>query len=95
MFQGYGRVDAASDDGYRLPMITAEQIKAARSLLRWKQTDLAERAGTSVLTIKTTESGATDPLSSTMDKIEAAFGQAGVVFLPTDTSGGLGVRFKG
>jgi predicted transcriptional regulator len=77
-------------------MITPEQIRAARSLLGWRQADLAKASGISQVAIKNIERGATDPKASTLDAIQAAFDKAGVVFLDAgDTrDGGLGVRFK-
>jgi transcriptional regulator with XRE-family HTH domain len=77
-------------------MITPAQIRAARALLGWKQTDLAERSGVSEISIKNIERGATDPRSSTLGAIEKAFGSAGLIFLdPGDArDGGAGVRFR-
>lgn len=77
-------------------MITGAQICAARALVGWKQTELAERAGVSEISIKNIERGATDPRASTLQLIQAAFARADVIFLePGDQrSGGLGVRLK-
>jgi transcriptional regulator with XRE-family HTH domain len=77
-------------------MISAEQIRAARMLIRWKQTDLAAKSGVALISVKNIERGATDPRSSTLAAIQAAFEKAGVVFLdPGDTrDGGEGVRLK-
>jgi transcriptional regulator with XRE-family HTH domain len=77
-------------------MITGAQIRAARALIGWKQSELAERSGISEISIKNIERGATDPRASTLQSIQAAFDRADVVFLePGDLrSGGLGVRFK-
>ena len=73
-------------------MITPAQIRAARALIGWKQADLA--AGVSEMSVKNIERGATDPRSSTLDAVQSAFGEAGVVFLEAgDTRlGGAGVR---
>jgi transcriptional regulator with XRE-family HTH domain len=77
-------------------MITGAQIRAARALVGWKQSDLAEQSGVSEISIKNIERGATDPRSSTLQMIQDAFDRADVVFLePGDTrSGGLGLRLK-
>jgi transcriptional regulator with XRE-family HTH domain len=77
-------------------MITGAQIRAARALVGWKQTELAERAGVSEISIKNIERGATDPRASTLQLIQTAFEHADVVFLePGDQRpGGLGVRLK-
>ena len=37
------------------PMLTGEQIRAARALLRWGQKQLAEAAGVSIETVKRLE----------------------------------------
>lgn len=77
-------------------MITRAQIRAARALIDWTQTDLARASGVSRVAIKNLERGATDPRLSTISNIRAAFDQAGVIFLDTgDTrDGGVGVRLK-
>lgn len=81
---------------YVAEMITPAQIRAARALIGWKQTDLAEASGVSEISVKNIERGTTDPRSSTLSAIQAAFLKAGVVFLdPGDTrDGGQGVRLK-
>lgn len=81
-------------DQYPAEMILPSQIRAARALIGWKQTDLAEASGISVISIKNIERGETDPRSTTLGAIQAAFMKAGVVFLdPGDVrDGGHGVR---
>lgn len=76
-------------------MITPAQIRAARALLGWTQTDLAEASGVSHIAIKKIERGISDPRVSTMAKLEAAFTKAGIVFLASGENqpGGPGVRF--
>lgn len=66
-------------------MPTLEQIRAARALLDWSQSDLAERAGLSQTGIARIENGTNHPNSQTLKKIEAAFDYADIEFL--DTSG--------
>jgi transcriptional regulator with XRE-family HTH domain len=80
---------------YAPPMITAGQIRAARALIGWKQSDLAKKSGISEITIKNVEREATlGPRSTTLGAIQAAFERAGVAFLdPGDIrDGGEGVR---
>lgn len=81
---------------YPADMISPAQIRAARALIGWKQSDLAAKSGISEISIKNIERGATDPRSSTLSAVQAAFLKAGVVFLdPGDTrDGGAGVRLK-
>jgi transcriptional regulator with XRE-family HTH domain len=75
-------------------MLTAEQVRAARALLRWDQAVLAEKAAVSVETIKRLErmdGPLRETRSSTLAAIEQAFVVAGVEF----TNGGRpGVRMQ-
>jgi transcriptional regulator with XRE-family HTH domain len=72
-------------------MITANQIKAARALIGWRQADLASASGVSEISIKNIERGATDPRTSTLSAVARALEQAGIEF----TNGGQpGVRMK-
>lgn len=79
-------------------MITSEQVRAARALLRWEQKDLAEASRVSLPSIKRLEGqpGALAAQGRTVDAIEAAFVAAGVLFLDAGgmIEGGLGVRLK-
>ncbi len=62
-------------------MPTIEQIRAARALLDWSQSDLADHAGLSQTGIARIENGTNKPNSSTLTKIESAFDKADVEFL--------------
>lgn len=64
-------------------MPTIEQIRAARALLDWSQSDLAEHAGLSQTGIARIENGTNKPNSSTLEKINSAFDQNGIEFLNT------------
>lgn len=73
--------------------VSIRQIKAARSLLDWSQTDLARASGVSEPTIKRLEAQ-NDILggrSDTTEKIITALQKAGVEFIP-ENGGGAGVR---
>jgi predicted transcriptional regulator len=75
-------------------MLTAEQVRAARALLRMEQKELAERAGVSLPSIKRLEQmeGAlTATRVSTIESIRVALEKAGVRFIP-ENGGGAGVR---
>lgn len=63
-------------------MITAAQIRAARALIGWKQTDLAAASGVSEMSVKNIERGVTDPRASTLQALQSALEQAGVDFVP-------------
>jgi transcriptional regulator with XRE-family HTH domain len=86
--------DHAAD--YAKDVITAAQIRAARALIGWKQTDLAAAAGVSEIAIKNIERGSSDPRASTLAAIQGAFDRAGVVFLDVGDvrNGGPGIRLK-
>lgn len=75
-------------------MLTAEQIRAARGLLRWSARQLGIRAGIHMSTIQRLERGDGPVHASvtTVGKIESAFEGAGIEFL--DDAKGLGVRLK-
>ena len=81
-------------------MLTAEQIRAARGMLRLDQANLARTAGVSVETIKRLER-MDGPLlaatGTTVQKIQSALESAGCVFIDGEYTGagGPGVRLKG
>lgn len=78
---------------YFKDMITAVQIRAARAILNWKQTDLAVAAGVSEMSIKNLEKGQTDPRVSTLRAIEDAFARSGIEFISTPEKEGV-VRMR-
>jgi DNA-binding XRE family transcriptional regulator len=90
-------LDIFGSSVYPKNMITRAQIRAARALIDWTQSDLAQASGVSQVAIKNLERGATDPRVSTINNIQAAFDQAGVIFLDAGDIriGGVGVRIKG
>jgi transcriptional regulator with XRE-family HTH domain len=63
-------------------LITADQIRAARALKNWSQTDLAERTGLAVPTIANIELGKQIPGKNTIEKIIDAFSIGGIRFTP-------------
>lgn len=64
-------------------MPTIEQIRAARALLDWSQSDLANFAGLSQTGIARIENGTNQPNSSTLEKIKGAFENSNIEFLGT------------
>src|SRR5215469_5869740 len=70
-------------------MLTSEQIRAARAMLRIDQRDLAERSGISLETIKRIERtpGVVSSYTSTMAAIQRALEAAGVEFTDGDRPG--------
>ena len=74
--------------------VTGEQIRAARELIRWRQSNLAEQSGVSLETIKRLEAirGEVSANTRTVDAIVRAFKYAGVKFLEKSNDAGVGVR---
>ncbi len=77
-------------------MLTAEQIRGARGMLRWSATKLAEMSGVSLPTIQRMESvqGVPKSLSTNLQAIQSALEDAGVVFIDQGEESGPGVRLK-
>ena len=78
-------------------MLTSEQIRAARALLRMEQKELAERSGVSLTSVKRLEAMDGDLTAtrvSTVDALQKALEAAGVTFLEDGDhrEGGPGVR---
>lgn len=79
-------------------MITSEQVRAARALLRWEQRDLSEASKVSLPSIKRLEAqpGELAAQDRTIAAIVDAFDAAGISFLAAGAlvDGGAGVRLK-
>lgn len=75
--------------------VSIRQIKAARSLLAWSQSDLAQSSRVSEPTIKRLESqdGELGGRADTGEKILAALEGAGVIFVE-ENGEGPGVRLR-
>ena len=76
-------------------MITSDQIRAARALLRWSGKDLAERTGLGFSTLMRLEvlEGVPSAQAKTLEAIQKAFEQAGIEFIGTPEEG-AGVRWR-
>jgi transcriptional regulator with XRE-family HTH domain len=75
-------------------MVEAAQVRAARALIGWSQTKLAETAGVSPSIVERFEAGAPEPIADeAVAKMRAALEAAGVVFIPKN-GGGAGVRMR-
>lgn len=77
-------------------MLTGEQIRAGRALVRMDQTVLAQASGVSLPTIKRLEAtpGPISANTATEEAIRAALSEAGIVFIDADDAG-AGVRLRG
>ncbi|WP_286307244.1 helix-turn-helix domain-containing protein [Polynucleobacter sp. HIN5] len=76
-------------------MITSDQIRAARALLRWSGKDLADKTGLGFSTLMRLEvlEGVPSAQAKTLEIIQKTFEEAGVEFIGTPESG-AGVRWK-
>jgi predicted transcriptional regulator len=74
-------------------MLSSDQIRGARAILRLSQADLAKAAGLSLETIKRLEAmrGELKVRLDTLTRIKDALERAGVEFIP-ENGGGAGVR---
>ncbi|WP_315772307.1 MULTISPECIES: helix-turn-helix transcriptional regulator [unclassified Bradyrhizobium] len=70
-------------------MLTSEQIRAARAMLRIEQRELAEKSGVSLETIKRIERtpGPISAYTGTLDKLRRALELAGIEFSNGDQPG--------
>ena len=77
-------------------MITVEQVKAARSLLRWNQHELANTSGLAISTIRRMEgkSGLLSGYAENVWKVQSALEEAGIIFIDKDGAAGVGVRLR-
>lgn len=70
-------------------MITAKQLRAARALLSWSQSDLGKQSGIAVPTIANIETESTVARKDTLAALQKTLEDNGIEFLP-----GNGVREK-
>jgi transcriptional regulator with XRE-family HTH domain len=75
--------------------VTPAQCRAARALIRWTQDDLAEECGVSDETIRSFETGRTEPRGSSLEVLRETFHAAGVTFVDEDSRGGPGLQSTG
>ncbi len=74
-------------------MLIGTQVRMARAAVGWGVRELAEKAKISPNTVSRIENGG-DALASTLDRIQAALEDAGVIFIDRNEDGGPGVRLK-
>ncbi len=76
-------------------MLTGEQIRGARAMLRWDQAKLANESSVSLPTIKRLEkmAGEVSGTVKTVRVIQGALEAAGIEFIDPN-GGGAGVRLK-
>lgn len=84
---------AENQESPHLPgVISPGQTRAARALLGWSQTELAERAGVGRSTVDKLERGEGKPKADFVAAIQRAIEAAGVHPIHEDQWGGEGVR---
>ena len=76
-------------------MITGSQLRAARGLLNLSVSEMADRTGLAINTIRRAEgtNGASPITAANLKLLTDAFDAAGVLFIPADELG-PGVRLK-
>ncbi len=74
-------------------MLTGTQVRMARAAVGWGVRELAEKAKINPNTVSRIENGG-DALASTLDRIQAALEDAGVIFIDQNEEGGPGVRLR-
>lgn len=77
-------------------MIVGAQIRAARALLGWSQSVLANAANVGIATVKRIEASDERPSGNveTNWKLQISLESAGVEFIKADDAGGIGVRLS-
>lgn len=76
-------------------MITSEQLRSARAMVRWTQQKLADAVDISLATLKRLEGGS-GPLKTSavnMHNLQSALEAAGIEFID-ENGGGPGVRLR-
>jgi len=73
-------------------MLTTDQCRAARALLKWTQKDLSDRTNISQVSIRFFETGKNDMRMNNQRLLRLTFENAGLVFID-ENGGGAGVRF--
>jgi predicted transcriptional regulator len=76
-------------------LISGRQLKAARAMVGWEQTELARKSGVAISTVRRMESfdGDVGARTSTLKLVQRALEQAGIEFL-NDEQPGVRLRKK-
>ena len=76
-------------------MLTSDQVRAARALLRWSAQNLADESGVSWKTIQRMEAseGVPSATARNIEKIQKTLQAAGVIFIDENDEG-PGVRLR-
>lgn len=75
--------------------MTPKQCRAARALLKWSQSELADKASVGLSTVRDFEKERHIPIENNLRAMITAFDSKGIQFLETgDTAAGQGVTLK-
>lgn len=77
-----------------MPIMKPLQMKLARTAVGLGVRELAAKAEVAPSTVQRFESGRGDMHSRTLDRVQQALEEAGVIFIGADAEGGPGVRLK-
>jgi transcriptional regulator with XRE-family HTH domain len=72
----------------------SQQCRAARALLKWSQTQLADASGVSLSAVNDFEIDKREPRSDNLTAIRRALETAGVEFIAARNGKGIGVRLR-
>jgi transcriptional regulator with XRE-family HTH domain len=70
----------------------SNQCRAARALLKWSQTQLAESSGVALSTVADFEIDKREPRADNLSAMREALEDAGIEFIPAKSGKGAGVR---
>ena len=78
-----------------MSMLSAKQLRAARALIGWEQSHLANATGLAIGTIRRMEAsdGPVRGNARNVWKVQRSLEEAGVIFI-NENGGGAGVRLK-
>jgi transcriptional regulator with XRE-family HTH domain len=74
--------------------MNSQQCRAARALLKWSQTQLADSSGVALSTVADFEIDKREPRSDNLATIRRALEEAGVEFIMARGGKGVGVRLR-
>jgi DNA-binding XRE family transcriptional regulator len=81
------KLTGMAQTAFPVGMITAEQCRAARALLKWTQGEFAEKADLALSTIKDFEAERRTPHAPNLAEIERVFAAAGIEITNGDAPG--------
>lgn len=87
-------VECSDLENQEIKVMSPNQCRAARSLLKWTQPRLAGASGVGLSTINRYENETRPPRKTAILRLQGALESAGVEFLFEDESRGVGVRLR-